>query len=80
MPAIVVDAGDAEAAGRCAAGGPLRLGDKVYPRGIGVNSQSTLRVELDRAHALRHVEREGDFLFGGKLGVGETGLVGHAPV
>ena len=34
--------------GRCAAGGPLRLGDKVYPRGIGVNSQSTLRVELDR--------------------------------
>ena len=34
--------------GRCAAGGPLRLGDKVYPHGIGVNSQSTLRVELDR--------------------------------
>jgi len=34
--------------GRCAAGGPLRLGEKVYPRGIGVNSQSTLRVMLER--------------------------------
>ena len=34
--------------GRCAAGGPLRLGEKVYPRGLGVNSQSTLRVMLDR--------------------------------
>ena len=34
--------------GRCAAGGPLRLGDKTYPRGIGVNSHSTLRVTLDR--------------------------------
>lgn len=34
--------------GRCAAGGPLRLGDRVYSHGIGVNSQSTLRVMLDR--------------------------------
>jgi len=34
--------------GRCAAGGPLRLGEKAYPHGIGVNSQSTLRVMLDR--------------------------------
>ena len=34
--------------GRCSAGGPMRLGDKVYKHGIGVNSQSTLRVALDR--------------------------------
>ena len=34
--------------GRCAAGGPLRLGEKAYPHGFGVNSQSTLRVLLDR--------------------------------
>jgi alpha-galactosidase len=34
--------------GRGAAGGPLRLGDKVYPRGIGVNAQSVVRVRLDR--------------------------------
>ncbi|MBN2295551.1 MAG: NPCBM/NEW2 domain-containing protein [Pirellulales bacterium] len=34
--------------GRCAAGGPLRLGDKVYKRGIGVNSHSVLRVVLDK--------------------------------
>lgn len=33
---------------RCAAGGPLRLGEKSYPHGIGVNSQSTLRVRLAR--------------------------------
>ena len=32
--------------GRCAAGGPLRLGEKVYRRGIGVNSHSVLRVVL----------------------------------
>jgi len=32
--------------GRCAAGGPLRLGNKVYQHGIGVNSHSVLRVEL----------------------------------
>ena len=35
-------------AGRCAAGGPIRLGDKVYEHGIGVNSQSTMRINLDR--------------------------------
>jgi alpha-galactosidase len=34
--------------GRCVAGGPLRLGEKVHQRGLGVNSQSTLRVMLDR--------------------------------
>ncbi len=34
--------------GRCAAGGPLRLGEKTYRHGIGVNSQSTLRVRLNR--------------------------------
>lgn len=33
-------------AGRCAAGGPLRLGNKTYTRGIGVNSHSILRVSL----------------------------------
>jgi hypothetical protein len=33
---------------RCVAGGPLRLGEKTYSHGIGVNSQSTLRVMLDR--------------------------------
>ncbi len=32
--------------GRCAAGGPMRLGEKAYQRGIGVNSHSVLRVEL----------------------------------
>ena len=30
--------------GRCAFGTPLRLGDKTYTRGIGVNSHSVLRV------------------------------------
>lgn len=34
--------------GRCAAGGPLRLGGRIYPRGLGVNSKSLLRVMLDR--------------------------------
>ncbi|MCL5098548.1 MAG: NPCBM/NEW2 domain-containing protein, partial [Candidatus Omnitrophica bacterium] len=34
--------------GRCAAGGPLRLGDQTYRHGIGVNSQSTLRVSLPK--------------------------------
>ena len=34
--------------GRCAFGGPLRLGDKVYTRGIGVNSRSVLRISLTR--------------------------------
>ena len=36
--------------GLCSGKGPLpiRLGDKVYQHGIGVNSQSTLRVSLDR--------------------------------
>jgi alpha-galactosidase len=33
-------------AGSCAAGGPLRLGTKTYERGIGVNSNSVLRVTL----------------------------------
>lgn len=32
--------------GRGAAGGPMRLGEKVYQRGIGVNSHSVLRVHL----------------------------------
>ncbi|MBD3176581.1 MAG: hypothetical protein GF320_15480 [Armatimonadia bacterium] len=32
--------------GRCAAGGPIRLGDRVYERGIGVNSYSALRLTL----------------------------------
>jgi len=38
-------AGDTKV-GRCAAGGPLRLGDRVYARGLGVNSHSVLRVSL----------------------------------
>ena len=37
--------------GRGAAGGPLRLGEKVYTRGIGVNSHSVLRVELTKPAA-----------------------------
>ena len=37
--------------GRCAAGGPLRLGEKVYTRGIGVNSHSVLRIELTKPAA-----------------------------
>ena len=32
--------------GRCAFGGPLRLGDRTYQRGIGVNSRSVIRVSL----------------------------------
>jgi len=43
-------AGDTKV-GRCAAGGPLRLGEKVYARGIGVNSHSVLRVELTKPAA-----------------------------
>jgi len=34
--------------GHCAAGGPIRLGEKRYIRGIGVNSHSVLRVTLDQ--------------------------------
>lgn len=37
--------------GHCAAGGPLRLGSKTYPRGIGVNSYSRLRVSLAKPAA-----------------------------
>jgi alpha-galactosidase len=37
--------------GRSAAGGPLRLGDRVYQRGIGVNSHSVLRAVLSRPAA-----------------------------
>ena len=37
--------------GRCAAGPPLRLGEKTYTRGIGVNSHSVLRVSLTRPAA-----------------------------
>jgi alpha-galactosidase len=37
--------------GRCSAGGPLRLGQKVYQRGIGVNSYSVLRVTLTKPAA-----------------------------
>jgi alpha-galactosidase len=37
--------------GRCAAGGPLRLGSKTYSRGIGVNSYSVLRVSLGQPAA-----------------------------
>ena len=36
-------AGDTKV-GRCGFGTPLRLGDKTYTRGIGVNSRSVLRV------------------------------------
>lgn len=37
--------------GRCSAGPPIRLGDKVYERGIGVNSLSVLRVTLEKPAA-----------------------------
>jgi len=37
--------------GRCAAGGAIRLGEKTYTRGIGVNSHSILRVTLDHPAA-----------------------------
>lgn len=40
-------AGDTKV-GRCAFGGSLRLGDRVYTRGIGVNSHSVLRLQLTR--------------------------------
>jgi alpha-galactosidase len=39
--------GDTKVA-RCAAGTPLRLGDKTYSRGIGVNSRSVLRVSTQQ--------------------------------
>jgi len=32
--------------GRCSFGGPMRMGEKAYTRGIGVNSRSVLRVRL----------------------------------
>jgi alpha-galactosidase len=32
--------------GHCAAGGPLRLRDKIYKHGIGVNSNSVIRISL----------------------------------
>ena len=35
----------------CCAGGALRLGDKTFSRGIGVNSNCTLRVRLDQPAA-----------------------------
>ena len=36
--------------GRCAAvgGPPMRLGDKVYEHGIGVNSRSVIRIDLEK--------------------------------
>ncbi len=37
--------------GLCAFGTPMRLGEKAYTRGIGVNSRSVLRVTLDRPAA-----------------------------
>jgi alpha-galactosidase len=43
-------AGDTKV-GRCAAGPPLRLGGKVYSRGIGVNSLSVMRVSLGKPAA-----------------------------
>jgi hypothetical protein len=36
---------------RCCAGGPIRLGDKAYPRGVGVNSYSILRITTDQPAA-----------------------------
>jgi hypothetical protein len=33
---------------RAAVGGPIRLGKKIYARGIGVNSLNVLKVELDK--------------------------------
>ncbi len=50
--------------GRCAAGGPLRLGDQVYTRGIGVNSYCALRVSLsgpaERLRAVIGLDRNVD--------------------
>lgn len=49
---------------RCAAGGPLRLGDRVYDRGIGVNSTCELRVALaapgERLRAIVGLDRNVD--------------------
>jgi alpha-galactosidase len=45
------DVGGDTKIGRCAFGGPIRLGDRVYTRGIGVNSLSTLRVSLAKPAA-----------------------------
>jgi len=48
-------AGDTKV-GRCAAGGPIRLGSRTYKRGIGVNSRSVLLVDAGApAKALRAV-------------------------
>ncbi|MBI3921981.1 MAG: NPCBM/NEW2 domain-containing protein [Armatimonadetes bacterium] len=50
--------------GRGAAGGPIRLGDKVYRRGIGVNSHSAMRVSLvqpaERFRAMIGLDRNVD--------------------
>jgi alpha-galactosidase len=43
-------AGDTKV-GRCTAGTPLRLGEKTYTRGIGINSHSVLRVVLTKPAA-----------------------------
>ncbi|MBN1419277.1 MAG: alpha-galactosidase [Planctomycetes bacterium] len=40
-------AGDTKV-GLCAFGTPMRLGERTYTRGIGVNSRSVIRVALDR--------------------------------
>jgi alpha-galactosidase len=37
--------------GRCAFGGPLRLGDRTYARGIGVNAHAVLRLSLTKPAA-----------------------------
>jgi len=50
--------------GRCAFGGPIRLGDNTYERGIGVNSHSVLRVSVakpaDRFRATIGLDRNVD--------------------
>jgi alpha-galactosidase len=49
---------------RCSAGGPMRLGDKSYEHGLGVNSPSVVRVELaqpaERFEALVGLDRNVD--------------------
>jgi hypothetical protein len=63
--------------GRCAFGTPMRLGEKIYTRGIGVNSKTVLRVTLAepaaRFRADIGLDRKGRKVTGEKGRKGEKG-------
>ena len=51
LTAIHEDPLESTKAGRCTTGAPIRLGEKTYTRGIGVNGRSALRVSLTKPAA-----------------------------